>query len=68
MSAAPWPDEAPTVRREPVTSRTLVVATRIARLAELASERLACSPDPDTIVMALGEVERIRELAQDLTR
>jgi hypothetical protein len=66
--SAAWPDEAPTVKREPVSSRTLVVATRIARLAELASERLACSPDPDTILEALGDVSRILELAEDLTR
>ena len=62
-NVAHWPEEAATKPSENVPSRALIRAARIARVAEVAAERLRCEPDADAIAAALADLALIRELA-----
>ncbi len=64
--AQKFPDEPPTQPSENVPSRALIRAARIVRIAEVATERLACDPDPDAIVSAIADLALIRELAGEV--
>jgi hypothetical protein len=67
QSAATFPtDEAPT--KPILCSATLVVASKIERLCELALEKLLVDPDPHTIVSACEDLAQIRQLAGQVMR
>ena len=66
--AQKFPDERPTQPIERLPSRTLVLATRIERLASLALERLMCAPDDDALAGACADLVLIRELAGEVLR
>jgi hypothetical protein len=69
MSNVPWPAEAATKPdAEYIPSRTMVFAARVARLAELAAERLMCAPDDDDLSTAVGALDQIRTLANEVLR
>ena len=65
--AEKFPDrEPPTKPIEPLSSRVLVLATRIERLATLALERLMVAPDSDAVTAACADLATIVAIAGEL--
>ena len=60
-------DDEPTRPDGGTTTRTLVLASRAARLMELAIERLEVRPDADAIVAALGDLRSALHLTRQVT-
>ena len=67
-TVAHWSEESATAPIENAPSRELIRLARIARLAQVASERLMVGPDDASIVDAMGDLAVIVALCGEVLR
>lgn len=65
---AEFPDEAPTKKTATPSSSLLLFASRVARLCDLALERLQVGPDPDAVAAAAVDIVQIKALTEGVLR